>query len=796
MKKCFKHILVLCSLFVADKYKGFSQATPPTQYPTGTPVNYVRVWEPIKPYTSTSDVVHVDRTTKEVRQTTQYIDGLGRAIQTVVKKGSMATGATQYDMVMPVVYDAYGREQQKYLPYASTTENNGNFKINPFIEQVGFYNSQLTGQPGETNLGSNNLNWAYSKTNYESSPLNRVNEAYAPGASWVGSEGGSTPHPVKMKYWINTAIDAVRILNVNNVTNNFGSYSGSANYPAGELYKNITEDEHGKQVIEFKDKEGKVILKKVQLTASAETTGTGTDHTGWICTYYIYDDLNNLRAVIQPEGVKTLIGNGWNFTTTILDEQTFRYEYDHRNRMIMKKVPGAGVVYMVYDARDRLVMTQDANMRTGTVKWLVTKYDVLNRPIETGLLTNNTDAAIHRTNAAPSIDYPSTTSGYEQLTFTAYDNYSTLPSVGLNSTYLTTWDANFAATSTTWPYPQMPAQSSAVTGMVTWSKVKVLNSSPAQYIYTVLIYDDKGRMIQSQSKNEVTGGVDVVTTQYSWNGSPLVMVQKQQITGTNAQIHTLVTKMEYDDLGRVKEMKKKINADAEKIIAKIEYDKLGQLKSKKLATYYSGGFIESLNYDYNIRGWMLGMNRTYLNTNNSTRFGFELAYDKRKSAFDGNSADTYAANQYNGNINGMMWRSVGDGEKRKYDFDYDPVNRLTKADFKQYNSGWNVSAGVDFSVGGNSTNNNRIAYDDNGNIKEMWQKGLKLLSSDWIDQMRYTYIGGTNKLKSVTDFVNDVQTKFGNFKTATTHSQSSSKTALTPAAANPRLMPLLIIVMM
>jgi hypothetical protein len=28
-----------------------------------------------------------------------------------------------------------------------------------------------------------------------------------------------------------------------------------------------------------------------------------------------------------------------------------------------EKVPGAGEVYMVYDARDRLVLTQDANMR-------------------------------------------------------------------------------------------------------------------------------------------------------------------------------------------------------------------------------------------------------------------------------------------------------------------------------------------------------------------------------------------------------------------------------------------------
>ncbi|MDW3197566.1 MAG: hypothetical protein R8G66_34690 [Cytophagales bacterium] len=49
--------------------------------------------------------------------------------------------------------------------------------------------------------------------------------------------------------------------------------------------------------------------------------------------------------------------------TTFRDQWLFRYRYDHRNRMIEKQVPGAEKVEMVYDKRDRLVMTLDGNRR-------------------------------------------------------------------------------------------------------------------------------------------------------------------------------------------------------------------------------------------------------------------------------------------------------------------------------------------------------------------------------------------------------------------------------------------------
>lgn len=85
----------------------------------------------------------------------------------------------------------------------------------------------------------------------------------------------------------------------------------------------------------------------------------------------------------------------------------------------------------MYDKRDRLVMAQDGNMKTGTAKWLVTKYDDLNRPIETGMWTNATDVATHRANAlnpATPFPYPTITGTYETLTITHYDDYVGVPS--------------------------------------------------------------------------------------------------------------------------------------------------------------------------------------------------------------------------------------------------------------------------------------------------------------------------------------------------------------------------------
>jgi RHS repeat-associated protein len=772
-----QHVVIVFLVLVTQST--LAQRTVPSVYQNPV-VNFIRTWDAAAPEQEGNMLM--TRSVKDVKQTTQYLDGLGRPLQTVIKQGAMETGGTATDLVDPIEYDEFGIEQYKYLPFASNSTGgytmilDGSFKLNPFQQQEIFMAQQYGGQ-GET--------YFYNKTNYEASPLHRSEKIMPAGESWVGTVGG---RGISQKYWLNTPTDAVRIWNVTENGGTFGSYGTAGSYNAGELYKNVTENEHGKQVIEFKDKEGKIILKKVQLTAAADDGITGSNHMGWLCTYYIYDDDNNLRCVIQPRGVELLEPDWSNISdVTILAEQCFRYEYDERNRMVMKKVPGAGEVWMVYDARDRLVLTQDANMRNGSPqKWMYTVYDNLNRPISSGLWTNSNTRLDHKALAGISSNYPNLSGQtYEELSNTFYDeyyNWVSQYSASLPFTFTPSYDVSYntyfqAASNSVWPYPQNSGQSAQIKGLPTGSRTKILGTS--DYLFTIIFYDAKGRVIQTKSTN-ISGGTDIATTQYTWSGQPLITVLKTENMGSPSQTSIVVTQLSYDDLGRVIRTEKKVknslvNNDAMsgyKAIAQLEYDKLGQVKTKILSPDYSTGGLqqnglglESMKYEYNIRGWLIDINKDFITETpgNTNYFGMELAYDKTTAAATGTS---YTAAQYNGNIAGTIWKSKGDGVNRQYDFGYDNVNRLLKADFKQKNAdnSWN-NAIVDYSMNMGDAGTNLNAYDANGNIRKMQQWGLKLNSSSLIDEMSYSYIDKTNKLLAVTESagIGSTDNKLGDF---------------------------------
>ncbi|HVY74704.1 MAG TPA: DUF6443 domain-containing protein [Puia sp.] len=718
---------------------------------TADNLNYIRTREILKPLVTDIATANGLTSNQDAHQTTQYFDGLGRLMQTVSKQ---STPAGQDEVAM-TVYDQYGREATKYLPYVSEL-NDGFYKLNASADQSSFNTAQF---PGEQ--------YYYSNISFEASPLNRPLVTYAPGINWVGASRGVT-----QQYLFNQTSDSVRIWDI-------AAASGSiprtdSMYRPGALSKMQTTDEAGHLVIEYNDKNNRTVLKKVQLA-----TSPGTAHVGWLNTYYVYDSLANLRFVIQPRAIDLLQANGtWNLSslTNLTNELCFRYEYDNRNRMIIKKVPGAGEVWMVYDSWDRLVLTQDANLRT-TNQWLFTKYDALDRPVLTGFYTDathNTQALMQSYLTSQGLGrYESRSTGV-QLGYTTTQSFPSLPAMTYSttdwmtisfyddysggnlfgSTYYTrdnSKDGSFTtASNTAYPYPQTVSEVTATRALPTITIARILGSSNS--VYHVSFYDSRGRVIQVKTFTG-TEATDVASSQYSFDGKPLETVDYHQKAGTNAQNHTVITKMTYDAGNRLSTIKKNIDAaPSDQLISTNTYNELGQLQNKQL-----GNNLDNLAYAYNVRGWLTSINKNFLAGTQGNYFGMELGYDKSTSA----AGATYTGLQYNGNIAGTVWKTAGDGIGRKYDFTYDNVNRLSAATFTQNEgSGFAPSATMNFNV-------SNLGYDGNGNITSMNQMGFKVGGSATIDQLSYVYQPNSNKLAKVTDAVSDATTKLGDFHDGT-----------------------------
>jgi RHS repeat-associated protein len=215
----------------------------------------------------------------------------------------------------------------------------------------------------------------------------------------------------------------------------------------------------------------------------------------------------------------------------ILDNWGFQYKYDGRKRMTHKKVPGADWVYMVYDDRDRLVLTQDGEQRK-TSKWSFTKYDALNRPVMTGLYTHtayasqeNMSSLISTTNFFDTYDgsstfhgytnnvFPKTASSLEVLTVTYYDSYA-FTSLLADNRYAYKADEftdqyKYSAGTSSFPY---------VTGQVTGTKTKVLGKG--NFLVSANYYDDRYRLVQSAS-TDIEGNLERTTQVYDFVGKVL-----------------------------------------------------------------------------------------------------------------------------------------------------------------------------------------------------------------------------------------------------------------------------------
>lgn len=673
-------------------------------------LNYIRTRVITK--SGVTDTVTADGLTNanDAHQSTVYFDGLGRSMQTVDKQAT----PSQADMISPTFYDSYGRVVQQYLPYTDNLST-GKFRANASTQQPAFYNGYF----------NNTESYYYSNPVYEASPLNRVLQVTPPGNSWTGSGRG-----VSTQYLTNTAADNVQYWTMTYGETDYPSISTP--YASGTLFITQTTDENGYAVREYKDLDGQVVLKKVQ-----ESVNPSAAHDGWLCTYYVYDDLGELRCIIPPKAVAAISSSGWNLSP--VTNLCFQYAYDGRRRIILKKAPDAAPVSVIYNLKDLPVLTQDGNLRS-QYQWLITRYDSLDRPVQTGIYSAGTAYSLDAMQGLVNANQAYPTS-FVLNTQTYYDDYTqvSVPAyTGADVTKLLSYSGS---------YPDPVTQSTQTCGLVTTTQTRVLEAPATQWLTTVHYYDEKGRVIQSISDN-ISGSRDTITNLYDFSGKPLSVYERHNNAASHLNPRTTVlSATTYDHMGRTIAITKQLNDNGiNKTVSSLNYDAAGHLLQKNL-----GSNMESLNYEYNIRGWLLGVNRNYLTAQSNHYFGMGLNYDYG-----------FATPQYNGNIAGMKWKSTGDGTPRAYGYGYDPVNRLLFADFKQDKSlaGTNYADDpkVDFDVP-------EISYDPNGNILAMKQNGLKVGGSSPIDRLGYSYTVNSNQLLAVTDSVPaDTASRLGDFQ--------------------------------
>ncbi|GMQ23319.1 hypothetical protein Aoki45_00010 [Algoriphagus sp. oki45] len=548
----------------------------------------------------------------------------------------------------------------------------------------------------------------FAEKTYEASPLNRLTKQGVPGTPWIGKE-------INRNENTNGTGDAVRIWTVDGA----GLPVTSANYPAGALAKLETINENGQRTIEYKDKLGRLILKKVQ-----ESATPGVDHSGWLCTYYVYDSFGRLRVVMPPKATAAVLAGTSSTNTDISNGLYYRYTYDERGRMIAKKLPDKGTEEMVYDLQDRLVAYRDANL-TSQNKWLYTKYDALGRVVMTGLTPNTTtsstwqglqnllntsyglnnaeiNATSGKTGTTNAGGFPRAVDGGEGevLTVNYYDHYnfrkSTLTYVKPNATY--------------------HDQSNQVHGLLTGKLVRNLENTTRYE--TAIYYDRQGRLIQTFEDHHL-GGTMRASTKFDFENKPVETITSFSTPGTQ----TITKNYHYNNAGLIRKITHKINSGPTVTLADFGYDELGQLTAK---TFPVAGNA-AMSFTYNIRGWLKRINNPQVSNASDKVFAQELFYE--------------SGNQFNGNIAKVEWKGRDD-IKRVYSYTYDVANRLKTANYtvptvSAHNGRYNLGY---------------INYDPNGNITTL-QRVNQQTASIWalVDNLAYSYASHSNRLTNVHD---------------------------------------------
>lgn len=387
---------------------------------------------------------------------------------------------------------------------------------------------------------------------------------------------------------------------------------------------------------------------------------------GNLDTYYIYDNFNRLRFVLPPK---------------YQDEQNtgyyaYQYEYDGKGRVTKKTLPGCSPVRYWYDNADRIIKMQDGVLLQSN-KYRVWKYDGLGRQISQG------------------IEHGGQTLYYETLCF--YDGYDFI------STYSSLMPKTIGNI-----LPNTLYTKCQPTGI--WQQAG--NGEP---MLTVFGYNEYGHVIK---KTEAGIGGRLTVYGYTTNLAGDITEERfceyKDVTAGNSAEKILSGTIENNygykhtpllSTSVISLFDSNGNTLRTDTIQNLAYDKFGRIMRND-----RGGTAADMAYEYDLmRGWLKRIN-------SGGTFEQKLYYENG------------ATPRWNGSISAVTWKT-DNAYVRRFDYEYDPANRLKRADFSYYTIGKTAdkdpvlslipSVGME-----NEDYTSEYYYDKNGNLTGAYRQGL------------------------------------------------------------------------
>ena len=603
------------------------------------------------------------------KETNTYHDLLGRPVETVMTAASPAGK----DIVFLNEYDDFGRPYRKFCPVPMTTSTGAYASFSDIHPEIlKFYNWEV---------------YAFSKTLYDDSPLDRPVEEYGPGSPWH-TRGKS----VRTSYLVN---DGSGLLSCSGyLVESDTSLTCVGTLPSGNLRVEKKTDEDGNVTLTFTDRLGRKTLERT------------VDGERYQDTYYVYDDLGLLRYVLTPEASAVMPSSGtFGDSSSPLSAQAYVYKYDGKGRCVSKRLPGCAPILYRYDKGDVPIFSQDGEMRKRG-KWMFSFRDALGRDAVSGVWPS-AQAPSPAVPVVATYDGASPLGGYsvntpvpsdcKPLSVSYYDDHSFMDD-------LVPSDARrVLACDTLSNYGIPVVGSDRCKGFLTGTAVYSL-TDPTSKTVSSFYYDYQGRLIQSHRK-EALGGAGHIHQSLTFTGKP--SMTRETVALPDGRIDSLVTVRSYDGQERLVSETTSLNGRSQSV--SYGYDEIGRMTGRIYGTEANpSALTETLSY--NIRDQLTGLN--------SSVFSMTLRYQEPTLG---------SVPKYNGGISEWEWNHGAGAETNAWSLSYDGVGRLTDA--RRFVSG----------VQTNSFSERSITYDRNSNALTLTRYGGNAATPE--ERLAHSYDG-------------------------------------------------------